>query len=81
VAITTYNDQMQRVVWRPGTHLSSRWLQEEERRFFDRLALAWGFHEKSRWGEEHGVEWKTLRDACGVRDMILDKTDLMEGMQ
>ncbi|KIW67677.1 hypothetical protein PV04_06909 [Phialophora macrospora] len=81
VAITTYNDQMARVVWRPGTHLSSRWLREEERRFFDRLALAWGFQEKARWGEEHGAEWMRLRDEAGVRDMILDKTDLMEGMQ
>jgi hypothetical protein len=81
VAITTYNDQMARVVWRPGTHLSSRWLREEERRFFDRLALAWGFQEKARWGEEHGAEWMRLRDEVGVRDMILDKTDLMEGMQ
>ncbi|KIX95613.1 uncharacterized protein Z520_08733 [Fonsecaea multimorphosa CBS 102226] len=81
VAVTTYNDQMQRVVWRPGTHLSSRWLREDERRFFDRLALAWGFQDKSRWGEEHGAEWQRLRDECGLRDMILDKTDLMEGMK
>ncbi|EXJ59075.1 hypothetical protein A1O7_06506 [Cladophialophora yegresii CBS 114405] len=81
VAVTTYNDQMVRVVWRPGTHLSSRWLREEERRFFDRLALAWGFQEKARWGEEHGPEWLRLRDEVGLRDMILDKTDLMEGMQ
>ncbi|KIW32135.1 uncharacterized protein PV07_03705 [Cladophialophora immunda] len=81
VAVTTYNDQMQRVVWRPGTHLSSRWLREDERRFFDRLALAWGFQEQSRWGEEHGAEWQRLRDECGLRDMILDKTDLMEGMK
>ncbi|KAH0844900.1 hypothetical protein AYO21_04173 [Fonsecaea monophora] len=81
VAVTTYNDQMQRVVWRPGTHLSSRWLREDERRFFDRLALAWGFQEESRWGEEHGAEWQRLRDECGLRDMILDKTDLMEGMK
>ncbi|ETI21961.1 hypothetical protein G647_06031 [Cladophialophora carrionii CBS 160.54] len=81
VAVTTYNDQMVRVVWRPGTHLSSRWLREDERRFFDRLALAWGFQDKARWGEEHGVEWKRLRDEVGLRDMILDKTDLMEGMQ
>jgi hypothetical protein len=81
VAITTYNDQMMRVVWRPGTYLSQRWLREEERRFFDRLALAWGFADKSRWGEEAGPEWNRLRDEVGLRDMILDKTDLMEGMQ
>ncbi|KEF56211.1 uncharacterized protein A1O9_07792 [Exophiala aquamarina CBS 119918] len=81
VAITTSNDQMERVVWRPGTHLSARWLREEEREFFDRLALAWGFEDKARRGEESGEDWQTLRDECGVRDMILDKTDLMEGMQ
>ena len=81
VAITTWNDQMQRVVWRPGTHLNSRWIREEERRLFDRLALAWGFPDKMRWGEEHGGEWLRLKDEVGTRDMILDKTDLMEGMQ
>ncbi len=81
VAITTWNDQMQRVVWRPGTHLNQRWLREEERRFFDRLALAWGFPDKGQWGEEHGGEWLRLKDEVGTRDMILDKTDLMEGMQ
>lgn len=81
VALTTWNDQMQRVVWRPGTKLRDRWTREEERAFLDRLALAWGFQEKYRWGEEHGQDWQTLRDACGMRDMILDKTELMEGMQ
>lgn len=81
VAVTTSNDQMQRVVWRPGTKLSARWVREHERAFFDRLALAWGFQESYRWGEEQGQDWQRLRDECGMRDMILDKTDLMEGMQ
>ncbi|KIV88840.1 hypothetical protein PV10_08478 [Exophiala mesophila] len=81
VAITTSNDQMERVVWRPGTSLNSRWIREEEREFFDRLALAWGFQNKSRWGEEQGQDWQVLRDECGCRSMVLDKTDLMEGMQ
>ncbi|KAK5053971.1 hypothetical protein LTR84_001933 [Exophiala bonariae] len=81
VAITTSNDQMERVVWRPGTHLNQRWLREDERKAFDRLALAWGFENKGRWGEEVGEDWQTLRDECGARSMILDKTDLMEGMQ
>ncbi len=81
VAITTSNDQMERVVWRPGTKLSDRWLREPERAMFDRLALAWGFQEKYRWGEEQGHDWLQLKDECGMRDMILDKTDLMEGMQ
>jgi hypothetical protein len=61
--------------------LSARWIREEERAAFDRLALAWGFQKKARWGEEHGEDWEMLRDECGLRDMILDKTDLMEGMQ
>lgn len=81
VAITTTNDQMERVVWRPGTYLSARWLREDERRYFDLLALAWGFAENARRGEEVGEDWQTLKDECGMRDMILDKTDLMEGMQ
>ncbi|EHY55494.1 hypothetical protein HRR83_008924 [Exophiala dermatitidis] len=81
VAVTTANDQMVRVVWRPGTGLAERWVREEERAFFDKLALAWGFQEKKRWGEEEGEDWQRLRDECGMRDMILDKTDLMEGMQ
>lgn len=81
VAITTSNDQMERVVWRPGTSLSSRWVREEEREFFDRLALAWGFQNRSRWGEEQGEDWQTLRDECGFRSMVLDKTELMDGMQ
>jgi hypothetical protein len=81
VAITTSNDQMERVVWRPGTHLSARWLREDERAFLDRVALAWGFQEKYRWGEEQGQDWQRLRDECGMRSMILDKTELMEGMQ
>jgi hypothetical protein len=81
VAITTANDQMMRVVWRPGTHLSQRWIREDERRFFDRLALAWGFQDRVRWGEEQGMDWERLRDECGMRDMVLDKTDLMDGMQ
>lgn len=81
VAVTTSNDQMVRVVWRPGTGLADRWIREDERAFFDKLALAWGFQERHRWGEEEGEDWQRLRDECGMRDMILDKTDLMEGMQ
>jgi len=81
VAVTTYNDQMRRVVWRPGTRLRDRWMREEERAYFDRVALAWGFQKEYKWGEEQGEEWEMLREVIGLRDMILDKTDLMEGMQ
>ena len=81
VALTTSNDQMVRVVWRPGLRLRDRWLREEERAAFDRLALAWGFREKWRWGEERGTEWEALREFCARRGMVLDKTELMDGME
>jgi hypothetical protein len=80
VAVTTSNDQMQRVTWLPGTRLRDRWLREEERAAFDRLALAWGFRERWRWGEERGEEWEALREFCAMRGMIVDKTALLDGM-
>jgi hypothetical protein len=80
-ALTTYNDQMERVTWIPGTPLSQRWLREEERAAADKVALAWGFKEVSRRGEEEGEDWDLLREWCGQRSMILDATELMEGMQ
>jgi hypothetical protein len=81
VAVTTSNDQMERVVWQPGLKLRDRWLREEERLYFDRVAQAWGFKERSRRGEEQGEDWEALREFCGRRQMILDKTDLLEGME
>ena len=81
VAVTTANDQMERVVWQPGLRLRDRWLREEERLYFDRVAQAWGFKEKWRRGEEQGEDWEALREFCGRRQMVLDKTDLMEGME
>ena len=81
VAVTTSNDQMERVVWQPGLKLRDRWLREEERLYFDRVAQAWGFKEKWRRGEEQGEDWEALREFCGRRQMVLDKTDLIEGME
>jgi hypothetical protein len=81
VAVTTYNDQMERVTWMPGTYLRNRWLREEERAAADKVALAWGFKEISRRGEEEGEEWDLLREWCGQRGMVLDATELMEGME
>jgi hypothetical protein len=81
VAVTTSNDQMERVVWQPGLKLRDRWLREEERLYFDRVAQAWGFKERSRRGEEQGEDWEALREFCGRRQMVLDKTDLLEGME
>ena len=65
VALTTANDQMIRVTWAVGTPLRYRWLREEERAAMDKIAVAWGFREPSRRGEEEGSEWDTLRDWIG----------------
>ncbi|KAG0155037.1 hypothetical protein PDIDSM_610 [Penicillium digitatum] len=81
LAITTANDQMERVVWIPGIPLRQRWLREEERAAMDRVAVAWGFTDPYMRGEEVGEEWESLREVIGMRGMILDKTELMEGMQ
>lgn len=81
VALTTANDQMQRVTWATGMPLRIRWLREDERAALDRVAQAWGFREKGKWGEEEGEEWEALKEWVGVRGMILDKVGLMEGME
>lgn len=81
LAVTTANDQMQRVVWLPGVPLRYRWLREEERAALDKVAVAWGFKDAWMRGEEEGEEWDSLREFIGLRGMILDKSDLMEGMQ
>lgn len=81
VAITTANDQMERVTWSQGTPLRERWLREEERAAVDRVVMAWGFRERERWGEEEGVEWEELRDWAAKRRMWVDKVELMDGME
>ncbi|KAL4786112.1 hypothetical protein BJX76DRAFT_322582 [Aspergillus varians] len=81
LSIVTANDHMERVVWVPGVPLRQRWLREEERAALDRVALAWGFKDVYMRGEEEGEEWESLREFIGMRSMILDKTDLMQGMQ
>lgn len=81
LAITTANDQMKRVTWLPGVPLRHRWLREEERAALDKVACAWGFQDPYMHGEETGEEWDSLREFLGMRGMILDKTELMEGMQ
>lgn len=80
VAMTTHNDHFERVVWRPGVPLYDRWVREDERAALDRIACAWGFKEEWRRGDEEGEDWEGLRQWCGLRGMILDKTDLMPGM-
>ncbi|KAF2735250.1 hypothetical protein EJ04DRAFT_492110 [Polyplosphaeria fusca] len=80
VAMTTWNDHFERVVWRPGIPLTERWLREDERAALDKVACAWGFKEKWRRGDEEGEEWEALREWIYLRGMILDKSDLLEGM-
>lgn len=81
VAVTTANDQMDRVTWTPGLPLRERWIREEERAAIDKIAGAWGFREIWRRGEEEGEEWDALREWIGMKGMILDRTELMEGME
>ena len=81
VAVTTANDQMDRITWASGTPLRERWMREEERALIDRVAGAWGFQELSKRGEEEGKDWETLREWVGMRGMILDRVELMEGME
>lgn len=81
VAVTTANDQMDRVTWASGTPLRERWFREEERAMVDRVACAWGFEESLKRGEEDGFEWQSLREWIGLRRMVLDKVELMEGME
>ncbi|KAL8681097.1 MAG: hypothetical protein Q9186_002749 [Xanthomendoza sp. 1 TL-2023] len=81
VAVTTSNDQMDRVTWALGMPLRERWMREEERMLIDRVAGAWGFQQRSRRGEEEGPDWEALREWIGMRGMILDRTELMDGMQ
>jgi hypothetical protein len=81
VAVTTANDQMERVTWATGMPLRERWLREEERAAIDRIAVAWGFKEKWRRGDEEGPEWDALREWVGRKGMVLDAVALMEGME
>jgi hypothetical protein len=81
VAISTANDQMSRITWELGTPLRERWLREEERALIDRVASAWGFQEINRRGEEEGHDWDVLREWVGLRGMVLDRVELMDGME
>ena len=81
VAIATSNDQMDRITWAMGTPLRERWLREEERALVDRVAGAWGLQDVNKRGEEEGGEWEALREWALMRGMVLDKPELMEGME
>ena len=79
--MTTANDHMERVTWANGTPLRERWLREEERQMYDLVAAAWGFKEGWKRGEEEGEDWMALRELIGMRRMMLDRVELMEGME
>jgi hypothetical protein len=81
VAITTANDQMDRITWAQGVPLWERWVREDERAAVDRIAGAWGFKSLEKRGEEEGVDWEDLREWVGRRGMVLDKVELMDGME
>lgn len=81
IAKTTWSDHHDRVHWQVGKTLYKRWLEDDERAFLDRIAQAWGFEDRKRRGEEQGEEWEALRDTIGLRGMVLDKTEFLEGMQ
>jgi hypothetical protein len=81
VALTTANDQMVRVTWAPGVPLWERWVREEERAALDTLSQAWGFASTEKWGEEEGEEWDYLKEFCGLKGMMLDRVELMDGME
>lgn len=80
VALATANDQMKRVTWGEGIPLWERWLREDERAAYDKIACSFGFASDLRAGEEEGLEFGLLREFILCRGMILDKVDLMPGM-
>ncbi|KAJ4418136.1 hypothetical protein N0V85_001566 [Neurospora sp. IMI 360204] len=81
VATTTANDQMKRVTWGPGIPLRERWIREDERAAYDKIACSFGFGEVLRYGEEEGEEFDVLREYILSKGMILDAVNLMPGMQ
>jgi hypothetical protein len=81
VAVTTANDQMDRITWATGMPLRQRWIREEERAAIDKIAGAWGFRQSWRRGEEEGTDWDALREWVGRKGMILDRVSLLEGME
>lgn len=81
VTATTANDQMVRVTWMKGMPLWERWIREEERAAVDKVAQAWGFQDPLKWGDEEGEDWGLLREWAGVRGMLLDRVESMQGME
>jgi hypothetical protein len=80
VAKLTMMDHMKRVTWAPGVPLRERWFREEERAALDKISCAWGFQETWKHGEEAGPEWIGLREYIGLKGMVLDRVEFMEGL-
>ena len=57
------------------------WNDDGARKELVKFFEAWGFEDRHRRGEEQGEEWEALRDTIGLRGMVLDKTEFLEGMQ
>ena len=81
VALTTANDHMDRVTWLPGTPLRERWIREDERAAIDQVAVAWGFRNPQRHGEEEGQDWEAFRLWVARKGMILDQESLLPGTE
>ncbi|KAL9108797.1 MAG: hypothetical protein Q9227_006454 [Pyrenula ochraceoflavens] len=81
VATTTWNHHMDRVHWAVGTRMFDRFIKEDERAAFDKIAIAWGYKDRKKRGEETGPEWEALRELIWMRSMQLDRTEHMEGMK
>ncbi|KAK6337516.1 hypothetical protein TWF730_002913 [Orbilia blumenaviensis] len=81
IALLTWNDHMIRVNWIPGVFMRERWFMEEQRALTDRVAMAWGYQEPHKRGLESGWEWEMLRHWAGVRGMIIDSSDMVEGRE
>lgn len=80
ITVTTWNDHHKRVRWVPGTPMGKRWFREEERAYFDKMALAWGFQDSHHFGEETGDEWEAFREMLAFKYMDLDRSALLPGM-
>ncbi|KAF3922412.1 hypothetical protein AA313_de0204648 [Arthrobotrys entomopaga] len=81
IALLTWNDHMIRVNWIPGVFMRERWFMEEQRALTDRVAMAWGYQEPWKRGLESGWEWEMLKHWAGVKGMIIDASEMVEGRE
>ncbi|KAK3330152.1 hypothetical protein B0H66DRAFT_47487 [Apodospora peruviana] len=81
VAMTTANDHYRRVTWLTGTSMAERWLREEERAAYDKIACGFGFKDENKWGEEQAEDFLMLKEFIARKGMILDAVHLLPGME